>query len=54
MYGRATDITIAGYTPAQVHDYVINNIPAAKGVGKYPTFTHVDVRPQAYRTTWSG
>jgi hypothetical protein len=53
MYGRASDITIAGYTPAQVHDYVVNNIPAAHGVGRYATFTHVDVRPGG-RVTWSG
>lgn len=53
MYGRASDIVIAGYTPAQVHDYIINNIPAAHGIGRYPTFTHVDVRPGS-RATWSG
>jgi hypothetical protein len=52
MYGRAADITVAGYSPAQVHAYVRDNIPAAKGLGRYPGFTHVDVRPQGNRNTW--
>lgn len=55
MYGRATDIVVAGHSVLDVKNYVDANIPAVKGHGYYPgRFNHVDVRPQSYRTTWTG
>ena len=42
LYGRAADIVVKGVSPSRVYqeaDKLFN------GVGKYPTFTHVDTRP---------
>jgi len=42
LYGRAADIVVKGVSPSKVYqeaDKLFN------GVGKYPTFTHVDTRP---------
>lgn len=44
QYGKAADIVVAGHSPAAVARWVQNNIPAAHGIGRYRTFTHVDVR----------
>jgi zinc D-Ala-D-Ala carboxypeptidase len=56
--GRAADFTIAGMTPAAVHDLVIALVRdgAIKigGCGAYNLFTHVDVRPSVRLVRWSG
>jgi len=45
--GRAADITIRGISPTQVADYAESiNVP---GVGRYPTFTHIDSRSSVAR-----
>jgi uncharacterized protein YcbK (DUF882 family) len=51
MQGRAADIVIAGVDPYEVYKGVISLFRAGKlphlgGLGSYPTFTHVDVRPR--------
>lgn len=42
-YGTAADIVVSGISPNLVYAYVDSILPKG-GVGKYPTFTHVDVR----------
>ena len=42
-YGTAADIVVSGVSPNAVYAYV-DSILSKGGVGKYPTFTHVDVR----------
>ena len=57
VLGKASDIVIEGFTPDEVYD-VIQNLrrnPMLKGVkfqgiGRYNTFTHVDLRK--YYSTW--
>lgn len=53
QYGRAADIKVAGHSPSEVARWVQANIPACHGIGRYSTFTHVDVRPGG-RATWGG
>lgn len=43
MYGCAADIVVSGISPATVYTYA-DQLLKTGGVGKYPTFTHVDVR----------
>lgn len=47
LLGRAADIRVAGLTPEEVAG--VAEAVGFKGIGIYPTFTHVDVRegPQA-------
>ena len=47
-YGMAADITVNGKTPAQVCAF-LESVMLSGGIGKYKTFTHVDVRPIRYR-----
>lgn len=44
LLGRAADITVDGFTPSSVQDYVLNRWPNSYGIGKYNSFTHVDSR----------
>ena len=41
--GLAADIRITGVKPSDVADYARLLMPTFGGVGRYPTFTHVDV-----------
>lgn len=43
MYGTAADIVVSGVKPSEVYAYA-DSILKAGGVGKYDSFTHVDVR----------
>lgn len=43
LYGTAADIVVSGISPLEVFKYA-DSILKAGGVGKYSTFTHVDVR----------
>lgn len=47
MKGTAADIVIPGLTPKQVA--VLAEKAGFMGIGIYPTFTHVDVRPKKAR-----
>jgi uncharacterized protein YcbK (DUF882 family) len=49
VLGNAADIRIAGMTPREVQDYLVN---WNGGLGSYKTFTHIDIRPN--RARWSG
>lgn len=57
MAGRACDFQVLGVPAAVVHAKVMELVATGKlkvirGVGKYPTFTHVDVRPTIKLATW--
>lgn len=44
LLGKATDIMVTGVTPDDVADYVEEKYPNRYGIGRYDTFTHIDVR----------
>jgi hypothetical protein len=61
LEGRAADIVVSGVSPAAVHDTALQLHAAGElhlgGLGSYPNFTHVDVRPRplsAGPALWSG
>jgi uncharacterized protein YcbK (DUF882 family) len=45
LKGRAADIVATGMTPYQVWR-AVGKIASVHGRGRYPGFTHVDVRPR--------
>ena len=50
--GLAADIKVAGVSPAAVADYAEQLLGSHGGVGRYSTFTHIDVR--AVKSRWRG
>lgn len=52
LRGTAADITVEGVAPAKVADYAETLLPRSGGIGRYNTFTHVDVRKNKSR--WNG
>ena len=45
VLGNAADIKVAGMDAHKVHEYIASHFGIrAKGLGKYNTFTHIDVR----------
>ena len=50
--GLAADIKVAGVSPAAVADYAEQLLGNHGGIGRYGTFTHVDVR--ANKSRWKG
>ena len=44
LFGRAVDFRIRGVSTDFVYEYLINRYPEKYGIGKYPTFTHLDTR----------
>jgi uncharacterized protein YcbK (DUF882 family) len=58
MAGRAADITVAGVAPAVVHATALalyqEGALEIGGLGRYPGFTHVDVRPGKRLVRWTG
>lgn len=51
-YGKAADIKVSGVSPSRVAAYVETLMPNTGGIGRYSTFTHVDVRKTKSR--WNG
>jgi len=47
---RAADIKVKGVSPKDVADYAEELLRESGGVGRYGTFTHVDVR--GYKARW--
>lgn len=45
LYGSAADITVRGVKSNDVYDFVNKLFPDKYGLGLYPTFVHIDVRP---------
>ena len=50
--GLAADIKVAGVSPDRVADYAEQLLGSHGGVGRYGTFTHIDVR--ADKSRWRG
>jgi uncharacterized protein YcbK (DUF882 family) len=58
VQGRAADIRVGGINPARVLARVLqlynDGLILIGGLGDYPTFTHVDIRPVNRLARWSG
>lgn len=52
LYGMAADIVVSGVAPAKVAAYAESLLKGTGGVGRYATFTHIDVRETQSR--WNG
>lgn len=52
LYGTAADIKVSGVAANVVADFVETLMPNTGGIGRYSTFTHVDVRKTKAR--WNG
>ena len=52
LYGKAADIKVQGISPSKVVAYAETLLKNCGGIGKYSTFTHVDVRDTCSR--WKG
>ena len=52
LYGLAADIEVKGHSPAEVADYAEMLLAGSGGIGRYDSFTHVDVRQEKGR--WRG
>ena len=50
LYAAAADIKVSGLSAGKVYDICNSVVGNSGGVGKYSTFTHVDVR--GYRSRW--
>lgn len=49
LLGTAADLRIAKVKPGDVYDYLDKKYPNKYGVGRYNTFTHIDVRSNRAR-----
>ena len=47
--GKAADIIVKGCTPAFIYEWLNKNYQDKYGLGKYKSFTHVDIRPKKGR-----
>jgi uncharacterized protein YcbK (DUF882 family) len=45
----AADIVLKGVSPSLVHSYLLDMYPSDYGIGRYDSFTHIDVRPTKAR-----
>lgn len=52
LLGNAADIKIPGVSSLEIVDFVDRMWPLKYGLGRYPTFTHIDVR--RHRARWFG
>lgn len=52
MKGTAADIVVKDVAPERVAKYAETILPKTGGIGRYKTFTHIDVRPVMAR--WNG
>lgn len=43
-FGKASDFEVEGVIPNTVQEYVEWKYPYRNGIGRYDTFTHIDVR----------
>lgn len=50
LQAKAADIWITGYSPDQVWSYLIDKYKGRYGIGRYYSFTHIDVRD--YQSRW--
>jgi uncharacterized protein YcbK (DUF882 family) len=58
MEGLAADIEVKGINALEVHDLIFKLYQDKKiqigGLGRYNTFTHVDIRNESKLVTWDG
>ena len=52
LYGKAADIKVSGITPPKVAEYAEELLRNNGGIGRYDTFTHIDVR--SAKSRWRG
>lgn len=52
LVGTAADIKAKGVAPKDVADYAETLLPKSGGIGRYSSFTHIDVRSNKSR--WNG
>lgn len=52
LTGKAADIRVAEFAPRVVASYLEEKYPSLYGIGRYGTFTHIDVRDVKAR--WRG
>lgn len=52
LYGKAADIKVSGVAASVVADFAETLLPSTGGIGRYSTFTHVDVRK--VKSRWNG
>lgn len=52
LYGTAADIAVKGVAPTKVAEYAETLLPNTGGIGRYNTFTHIDVR--SVKSRWNG
>lgn len=52
MDGTAADIVVRNIPPERVAEYAETLLPQTGGIGRYKTFTHVDVR--SVKARWNG
>ena len=43
--GMAADFRVKGIDPSAVSEYLRSAYPGIYGIGQYPSWTHIDVRP---------
>ena len=48
--GTAADIQVKNVAPNTVHAYLVGKYPDKYGIGRYSSFTHIDVRD--YKARW--
>lgn len=49
LYGIAADIQVDNHNPAEVADYFERLYPEKYGIGRYNSWTHIDIRPEKAR-----
>lgn len=52
LYGMAADIVVKGIKPETVAAYAETLLPNKGGIGRYATFTHIDIRE--VKSRWNG
>ena len=52
QYGMAADIKVNGISPQKVVEYTEKLLQNTGGIGRYETFTHIDVR--SAKSRWRG
>lgn len=52
LKGTAADILVKGIEPERVAKYAETLLPKSGGIGRYKTFTHIDVR--SVKSRWNG
>jgi len=53
LLGKAADIRVEGFDPSEVADFLEDKYSNCYGIGRYDSFTHVDVRSGA-PARWGG